>query len=103
RFARSFGWASRARRLAKWDKFAPVAQLDRALASGAKGRRFESCRARQPSLAWILGELRLASHPPPPPLKIQGGYGGSAKLRSCGFVISVDDDRPQPPARTRRR
>ena len=24
---------------------APVAQLDRALASGAKGRRFESCRA----------------------------------------------------------
>ena len=26
---------------------APVAQLDRALASGAKGRRFESCRARQ--------------------------------------------------------
>ncbi len=25
--------------------FAPVAQLDRALASGAKGRRFESCRA----------------------------------------------------------
>ena len=26
---------------------APVAQLDRALASGAKGHRFESCRARQ--------------------------------------------------------
>ena len=25
---------------------APVAQLDRALASGARGRRFESCRAR---------------------------------------------------------
>ena len=25
---------------------APVAQLDRALASGAKGRRFKSCRAR---------------------------------------------------------
>ncbi len=24
-----------------------VAQLDRALASGAKGRKFESCRARQ--------------------------------------------------------
>jgi len=28
--------------------YAPVAQLDRALASGAKGRRFESCRARHP-------------------------------------------------------
>lgn len=27
--------------------YAPVAQLDRALASGAKGHRFESCRARQ--------------------------------------------------------
>ena len=26
-----------------------VAQLDRALASGAKGRKFESCRARQVS------------------------------------------------------
>ena len=25
--------------------FAPVAQLDRALASGAKGHRFKSCRA----------------------------------------------------------
>ncbi len=24
----------------------PVAQLDRALASGAKGRRFDSCRVR---------------------------------------------------------
>jgi len=26
-------------------------------ASGAKGRRFESCRARQPSLAFVSGEL----------------------------------------------
>jgi hypothetical protein len=26
-------------------KYAPVAQLDRALASGARGRKFESCRA----------------------------------------------------------
>lgn len=26
--------------------YVPVAQLDRALASGAKGHRFESCRAR---------------------------------------------------------
>ena len=30
---------------------APVAQLDRASASGAEGHRFESCRAHQPSLA----------------------------------------------------
>jgi hypothetical protein len=30
--------------------FAPIAQLDRALASGAKGRRFESCWAHQYSL-----------------------------------------------------
>ncbi len=27
--------------------FVPVAQLDRALACGAKGRRFESCQAYQ--------------------------------------------------------
>ncbi len=27
--------------------YAPVAQLDRALACGAKGRRFESCRVYQ--------------------------------------------------------
>ena len=33
---------------------APVAQLDRALASGARGRRFESCRAyhRLPQATW---------------------------------------------------
>ena len=30
--------------------YAPVAQLDRATASGAVGRRFESCRARQLTL-----------------------------------------------------
>ena len=29
----------------------PVAQLDRALASEARGHRFESCRDRQPLLA----------------------------------------------------
>ena len=36
--------------------FAPVAQLDRALACGAKGRRFESCRVYHKSLitmAWL--------------------------------------------------
>ena len=30
----------------KHQLYVPVAQLDRALASGAKGHRFESCRAR---------------------------------------------------------
>jgi hypothetical protein len=30
-------------------KAAPVAQLDRALASEAKGRRFDSCQAHQPN------------------------------------------------------
>jgi hypothetical protein len=36
--------------------FAPVAQLDRALACGAKGRRFESCRVYQiKSLSHVLG------------------------------------------------
>jgi hypothetical protein len=32
-------------RILLWTDDVPVAQLDRALASGAKGRRFESCRA----------------------------------------------------------
>jgi hypothetical protein len=42
---------------------APVAQLDRALASGAKGRRFESCRAR---------------HPPPLAEEFRASYGEMA-------------------------
>src|SRR5436189_5893064 len=43
-------------------EYAPVAQLDRALASGAKGRRFESCRARTFAHACeYMRELRFAS------------------------------------------
>src|SRR5437667_782459 len=42
---------------------APVAQLDRAAGFEPVGRGFKSLRARQPSLADISGELRLASHP----------------------------------------
>ena len=38
---------------------APVAQLDRALASGAKGRGFESPRAHQPSDTQITGFLEV--------------------------------------------
>ena len=37
--------------------FGLVAQLDRALACGAKGRRFESCRVHQnkiPTLEWVF-------------------------------------------------
>jgi hypothetical protein len=33
---------------ARHPHYAPLAQLDRALASGAKGQRFESSRARHP-------------------------------------------------------
>ena len=52
------------------DRHAPVAQLDRALASGAKGRRFESCRARHPpSLA-----------------AIQASYGEMARKCLCPAV-----------------
>src|SRR5215510_4595298 len=40
--------------------FARVAQLDRALASGAKGRRFESCRAhRRRTVPRTLAEIAL--------------------------------------------
>jgi hypothetical protein len=51
--------------------YAPLAQLDRALASGAKGQRFESSRARQ-SIRSQSGSaakgstLRFALQPPPP-------------------------------------
>ena len=38
---------------------APVAQMDRAVASGATGRRFESCQAYQ-QLHWF--QYRLSSH-----------------------------------------
>ncbi len=39
---------------------APVAQLDRALASEAKGRRFDSCRAHHlESRARLFGSLAL--------------------------------------------
>ncbi len=41
--------------------FAPVAQLDRALASGAKGHRFESCRVRQLQ-GFLSARCRLASN-----------------------------------------
>ena len=42
---------------------APVAQMDRAFASGAKGRRFESCQAHQPQVfqevAWLLDRYHM--------------------------------------------
>src|SRR5215211_548060 len=50
---------------------APVAQLDRALASGAKGRRFESCRAHHFSLAGLSsteGVDTIRSLPPRGPV-----------------------------------
>ncbi len=45
-------------------QYAPVAQLDRALACGAKGRRFESCRVyhvNAPPCVGLLRGIRLAS------------------------------------------
>ena len=35
---------------------APVAQLDRALASEAKGRRFDSCRAHHLELSFAIAD-----------------------------------------------
>jgi hypothetical protein len=42
---------------------APLAQLDRALASGAKGQRFESSRARQSARTGGIGQVRLLRMP----------------------------------------
>jgi hypothetical protein len=40
----------------------PVAQLDRALASGAKGQRFESSRERHPTIyTWHVEMVRSRS------------------------------------------
>ena len=72
---------------------APVAQLDRALASGAKGHRFESCRARiQPSyrqsrlLYWGLALVLLFA-----PLAAQA----SEKAPTIGSVsaVSLNEER----------
>ena len=41
-------------------KRAPVAQLDRALASEARGHRFESCRVRQSLLNTVVTPLNLS-------------------------------------------
>ena len=38
---------------------APVAQLDRASASGAEGHRFKSCQAHQTELARSAGSVEL--------------------------------------------
>src|SRR5437762_7932633 len=50
-------------KLLKNTKRAPVAQMDRAFASGARGRRFESCQAHQPQVfqevAWLLDRYHM--------------------------------------------
>ena len=83
---------------------APVAQLDRALASEAKGRRFDSCRAHHlelvapPSfagegvrgpLAQLVEQLtlnqRVGGSSPPRPTSCDGHFQniGSARLHFC--------------------
>ncbi len=43
---------------AKMSTYAPVAQLDRALACGAKGRRFESCRVYHENPQFLIVGFR---------------------------------------------
>ena len=59
-FAKAFDPPPQARLQLKCLHCAPVAQLDRAFASGAKGRQFESARAYHPKSSPLLG-LRLPS------------------------------------------
>ena len=49
-------------------RVAPVAQLDRAIASGAIGREFESLRARQENIFSVYGACRH-------PARVSGRYG----------------------------
>ena len=67
---------------------APVAQLDRALASGAKGRRFESCRARfPPSLARdhmrAMARWRVSACASPELRRSEGGPGALLLIRGA--------------------
>jgi hypothetical protein len=48
---------------------APVAQLDRASASGAEGHRFKSCQAHQTELARAAGLLVIGCPRIIPPVK----------------------------------
>lgn len=75
-----------------------VAQLDRALASGAKGRKFESCRARQSQCGtinimvaiaqlvepWIVIPVVAGSNPVIHPI-----FKKTDTLLSVGFFIYV--------------
>jgi hypothetical protein len=68
--------------------FAPVAQLDRALASGAKGRRFESCRARHnipnPSKNLALASPSVSVRGQQKPSRFVGMTAGTRRLE--GFA-----------------
>src|SRR5688500_13637992 len=91
---------------------APVAQLDRALASGAKGRRFESCRAHQPSLTRGCAEASasagraIAKAVPPKRRSREGGLSRPVMLLqfpkpfpACRIaVIAIFDDVHAEPA-----
>ncbi len=62
---------------------APVAQLDRALASGARGCRFESCRA------CLAASLRPCSAGHPVPRSLQDGERIEEGEEVLGVVIAV--------------
>lgn len=65
--------------------FGLVAQLDRALACGAKGRRFESCRVHQnkiPTLEWVF-YFGDASQDPNLTFAKQKRFGGVNETKKC--------------------
>src|SRR5437870_2883949 len=71
---------------------APVAQLDRALASGARGRKFESCRAYPFYLTSDLTCLRSSHIEPVCRSYVCGTTYPANRLKFVGicFVIFVD-------------
>ena len=65
--------------------YAPVAQLDRANASGALGREFESLRARHSSLSPAQGNCET----PPTQSKSRIGWGTPSSLATISAVVET--------------
>ena len=84
----------RARRRSYNEEHAPVAQLDRASAFEAGGRRFEPCRARQPSLEIVIIRELWLGRPPSAPVVVAGPAG--QPLKSLALMKQSPDSIPLP-------
>lgn len=70
------------------DVHAPVAQLDRALVYGTKGRRFESCWARSVAVAGTHGSQNELSRIGPAPMLRDNSCAGGLSTRAGNTRIT---------------